>query len=119
MVGSSVTVGSTGSLHRGSNVLEVTGLQANTGTISVGSGGTLTLDGTWQNPGTVTVASGTLDLGGSFTTAGIGTISLSGSYIENLVGSLNKQRHASSEQQLVHQRRHHHRRYNRSRGFKR
>jgi hypothetical protein len=42
------------------------------------SNGSLILSGNWRNEGTLKLTAGTLDLGGTFTTAGIGTLDRSG-----------------------------------------
>jgi hypothetical protein len=58
------------------------------GTFTV-NGGTLTLSGTsWVNAGNIALSSGTLNMGGSFTTAGIGTITRTGG-TANITGALN------------------------------
>jgi RHS repeat-associated protein len=75
----------------GAGILSVSSLQSNTGTIRVGSGssdtGTLTLGGTWSSTGSLVVNGGTLNLGGSFTTAGLGTVSYTAGTV-NLTGTL-------------------------------
>ena len=68
--------------------LTVNGNLTNAGNIQI-QGGTLTLSGTdWSNVETVSINSGTLNLGGSFATAGIGTITRSGGAV-NITGTLN------------------------------
>jgi len=47
----------------------------------------LSLAGSWSNTGTIRVSGGTLNLGGTFTTAGIGTIDRTGGTV-NLTGTL-------------------------------
>ena len=60
------------------------------GLIDVQSGSTGNINAaSWSNAGTFQVASGTLNLGGSFTTAGIGTITRSGTSVVRLTGSVN------------------------------
>ncbi len=59
------------------------------GPITVASGQTLTIQGSgWINAGTITAAGATVNLGGSFTTAALGSFSASGSTV-NLTGTLN------------------------------
>src|SRR5262249_42009196 len=52
------------------------------------SGGDVQLSGSWSNAGSIVVQNGTLDLGGSFTPAGLGTYTRTGGTI-NLTGTLN------------------------------
>ena len=64
----------------------------NKGTIESVSGGTLVLDqsfspGTWSNAGTITTSDSTVDLGGNFATAGLGTFTNNGSAVY-LTGTL-------------------------------
>ncbi|HJT36519.1 MAG TPA: hypothetical protein VJ783_31135, partial [Pirellulales bacterium] len=63
------------------------GIFTNSGTVEADTGGTLRLNGAWSNTGTLNLNGGTLDLGGGFTTAGIGTFSRTGGTL-NLVGTL-------------------------------
>jgi Ca2+-binding RTX toxin-like protein len=58
-----------------------------TGTTTV-AGGTLLLDGQWTNTGTLAISSGTLTLDGAFTTADLGTLSRTGGQVQ-LTGVLN------------------------------
>jgi hypothetical protein len=59
------------------------------GLVDVQSGSTTNINGTgWSNLGTFQVASGTLNLGGSFTTANIGTITRSGTSVVRLTGTV-------------------------------
>ena len=51
------------------------------------AGQTLTLNGTWSNTSTINVAGGTLNLGGTFTVAGLGTYTRTGGAV-NLTGTL-------------------------------
>ena len=60
----------------------------NQGAVQVSNGETLNLSGAWSNPGTITATAATLNLGGSFTTAGLGTVNGSGGTV-NLTGTLN------------------------------
>ncbi|MDG9696062.1 hypothetical protein QC281_39135, partial [Streptomyces sp. DH17] len=63
----------------------------NAGTMEAIVGGTLSLNNTWTNTGTLHLdanPASTFNLGGSFTTAGLGTISRAGGVI-NLTGTLN------------------------------
>lgn len=54
--------------------------------LTTGVGTTLTLDGTWSNEATLSVAGGTLNLDGEFTTTTLGTLARNGGTI-NLMGS--------------------------------
>jgi len=60
---------------------------SNTGTVEARNGGSLAIDSAWNNGGIFRVADGSFNLGGSFTTAGIGTIERNGGIV-NLVGLL-------------------------------
>ncbi len=62
----------------------------NSGALQATGGGTLTLAGAWSNTGTLSEAGATLNLGGSFTTAGVnlGSFTRSGGAV-NLTGTLN------------------------------
>ena len=63
----------------------------NAGTIEAVNGATLTLSNNWTNSGTLLIdanAASTVNLGGSFTTAAIGTINRAGGVV-NLTGTLN------------------------------
>jgi hypothetical protein len=60
----------------------------NQGTIKSDGGGVLTINGSgWQNTGTLTEASSTLDLAGTFTTSGLGSLTGNGGAI-NFQGTL-------------------------------
>jgi hypothetical protein len=60
------------------------------GLLDVQSGSTINVNNTgWSNLGTFQVTSGTLNLGGSFTTAAIGTITRSGTSVVRLTGTVN------------------------------
>ncbi|MBI3415185.1 MAG: Ig-like domain-containing protein [Verrucomicrobia bacterium] len=59
----------------------------NTGAINASSGGTLTLNGTWNNAGTITANEATVNLGGTFTPADLGTFNRTGGTV-NLTGVL-------------------------------
>ncbi len=48
------------------------------GSLSLTSGGEATFDGAWSNSGAINMSGGKLYLGGSFTTAGLGTMNLTG-----------------------------------------
>ena len=63
------------------------GTFSNTGTLETKNGSTLTLSGPWSSSGTITVNNSTVNLGGTFTTAGIGTINRVGGTI-NITGTL-------------------------------
>ncbi len=56
-------------------------------TISVAGDGDLYLDGAWSNAGTITGTYGTINLGGTFTTAGLGTITPNAARV-NVTGTL-------------------------------
>ena len=60
----------------------------NRDTLQVSNGETLNLSGAWSNTGTIAATAATLNLGGSFTTAGLGTVNGSGGTV-NLTGTLN------------------------------
>ena len=90
---STLTIGSGITVQGGSG--SITGYYGNDsiindGSVNFGSGGsTLTIGGdNWSNAGTITATSATVNLGGSFTTAGLGTFSASGATV-NLTGTLN------------------------------
>jgi hypothetical protein len=59
----------------------------NVGLVSIGSGSTLTLGGSWNNAGTIIATSATVTLGGSFTQADLGTFNRTGGTV-NLSGTL-------------------------------
>ena len=59
----------------------------NQGTMSASNSGILTLGGTWSNTGTISESSATVNLGGLFTPAGLGTFNRSGGTV-NLTGTL-------------------------------
>jgi hypothetical protein len=62
---------------------------ANGGSINVASGGTLAMAGTWNNLGAINAgANATLNLGGTFTTAGIGSINTTSTDTINITGNL-------------------------------
>src|SRR5262249_39801052 len=65
----------------------VTGLNAAGGLLKADGGSTLTLGTAWSNAGTIAVTNSTLNLGGTFTTAGLGSYARNGGVI-NLTGSL-------------------------------
>jgi hypothetical protein len=60
---------------------------SNSGTIQCSSGTTLNLQGTWNNSNIISANGGTVNLGGSFTLAGLGTVNQSGGTV-NLTGTL-------------------------------
>src|SRR5262249_35706328 len=60
---------------------------SNSGTPQATNGGTLTLQGTWSNSNIISADGGTVNLSGSFTLAGLGTVNGSGGTI-NLMGTL-------------------------------
>ncbi|MCC7389864.1 MAG: hypothetical protein IT431_13975 [Phycisphaerales bacterium] len=71
-----------------SDLAFVTGF-VNTGTIT-STGGGAQFSGAWDNSaGTVSLTDGDLTLGGTFTTAGVGTINRSGTTTVDLTGALN------------------------------
>lgn len=53
---------------------------------TINSGASLTLSGIWSNAATLTIAGGTLNLGGTFTAATLGTVARSGGTV-NLTGT--------------------------------
>ena len=57
------------------------------GNLHVNVVGTLSLDGRWRNRGTMTLSTGTLSLGGTFTTADLGTLQRTGGDL-HLAGTL-------------------------------
>jgi hypothetical protein len=72
-----------------SNLLFIeTNLTTNLGTITATNGGTLALSGNWTNSGTLHLAGGTMQLGGTFTASSLGGLSGAGGTI-NLLASLN------------------------------
>jgi hypothetical protein len=74
-------------LQANGGTLTISNLQGNAGGIAATSNGTVALSGAWQNSGTISETSSTLILGGTFTTAGLGTLSTSGGTV-NLTGTL-------------------------------
>ena len=61
---------------------------SNSGSLTVSEGSTLSLNGSWNNSaGTINIVNGTLNLGGTFTSPGLGTISRTGGTV-NLMGTL-------------------------------
>ncbi len=67
--------------------LTVNNLAQNLNTAVTENAGTLDLNGNWSNLATLSVDGGTLNLGGTFTLAGLGTLNRSGGTV-NLVGTL-------------------------------
>ena len=59
----------------------------NNATLAIPTGTTATLNGTWTNAGTLALNGGTLNLGGTFTTAGLGAVTRTGG-TTNLRGTL-------------------------------
>ena len=57
------------------------------GTFDVNGGNFLILGPNWANQGTITLSSGTLGLGGTFTTAGIGTLTRTGGTVQ-IIGAM-------------------------------
>ena len=74
--GGSLTLAGTGWSNSGSGTLQISG------------GGAMTLQGTYSNSGTMTVAGSTLNLGGSFTNADLGTFTADGSSTIRVTGTL-------------------------------
>ncbi len=60
---------------------------SNTGTLEAINNGTLTTSGTWSNSGTMQAVGGTLNLGGTFTSAGVQTV-LGNAGTVNLTGTM-------------------------------
>ena len=58
------------------------------GTLSIGTGTTATLRGSWSNAGTIAIQNGTLELGGTFSFATLGTFTNSGGTVR-ILGTLN------------------------------
>ena len=56
-------------------------------TVTIPAGATLTLNGSWNNASTITETNATLNLGGSFTQATLGTFSNTGGTV-NITGTL-------------------------------
>jgi len=71
----------------GGAVTILEGETKNTGTIRATGGGTMTIQGAWNNTGTITVDEGTLNLGGTFRLADLGTVNRTGGTV-NLTGVL-------------------------------
>src|SRR5262249_22572192 len=67
--------------------LNLADLAVNTGTLAARSGSTLSLGGAWDNNGALISDAGTVNLGGSFTLAALGTFQRSGGTV-NLTGTL-------------------------------
>ena len=76
------------SVEGAASQLTLAGNYAVNNSLSATAGTTLTLNGTWRNDGTLAVSDGTLNLGGSFTTAGLGSFTRSGGTV-NLTGTIN------------------------------
>lgn len=68
--------------------LTVNGNYTLRGAMTVGAGGLLRLNGSWRNEGSIVVAGGTLELGGTFPTIRPGSITSSGGTV-TIVGTLN------------------------------
>ncbi|MGP0065533.1 MAG: beta strand repeat-containing protein, partial [Isosphaeraceae bacterium] len=81
--GSTLSIGGTG----GTGGTGATGINAAGGILQAAGGSTLTLGTAWSNAGTIVVTDSTLNLWGSFTTAGLGSYTPTGSTI-NLTGTL-------------------------------
>lgn len=75
------------SAAEGASVTIVAGNSLNTGTIEVQPGGTFTWNGSWTNQGTLRPNEATLNLGGSFTLARLGTVVRTGGTL-NVTGTL-------------------------------
>ncbi len=67
--------------------LTLAGSWSSSGVIGVTGGGTLALNGAWSNTGTISETSSTVNLGGTFTLASMGTFNRSGGAV-NLTGTL-------------------------------
>ncbi|HQU41211.1 MAG TPA: LamG domain-containing protein, partial [Pirellulales bacterium] len=87
----------TTSANANAGTIDVTGagsslslvLSTNSGAIDDAGGATLTLTGSgWTNTGTITVTGSTVNLGGSFTQAGLGTFTPDSASTVNLTGTL-------------------------------
>jgi RHS repeat-associated protein len=81
--GSTLSIGGTS----GAPGTGATGINAAGGVLQAAGGSTLTLGTAWSNAGTIVVTNSTLNLWGSFTTAGLGSYTPTGSTI-NLTGTL-------------------------------
>jgi RHS repeat-associated protein len=82
------SVSNTGALQANAGGLEITNLQNSAGaTVSATTGGTLTLDGTWQNSGSISETNATVNLASTFTLAQLGAFTRSGGTV-NLTGTL-------------------------------
>jgi uncharacterized repeat protein (TIGR02543 family) len=77
----------TGLSASGGGSLTLDGAWQNNHTLTVADGTTLVLDGTWTNAGTIIESNATLDLGGTFTAAALGAINRHGGTV-NLTGTL-------------------------------
>ena len=84
--GSSVTNEGTMEASNGGSLTTTNLVNANG--LSVSDGGTLTLSGTWTNTGTISQTNSTVNLGGSFTLADVGTFNSTGGIV-NITGVLN------------------------------
>ena len=70
-------------------IMNITGAWTNNGTWQAINGGTLNLVGNaWTNAGTISMTNSTVDLGGMFTIAALGTFNRSGGTVD-LIGTLN------------------------------
>jgi RHS repeat-associated protein len=81
--GSTLSIGG----NAGASGTGATGINAAGGVLQAAGGSTLTLGTAWSNAGTIVVTNSTLNLWGSFTTAGLGSYTPTGSTI-NLTGTL-------------------------------
>ena len=82
-------VGDSGPMSAGNNgVLTLAGSWTFTNPVTVSSGGTLNLTGNLTNASTITANNATVNLGGSFTLARLGTFNRTGGTV-NLTGTLN------------------------------
>ncbi len=68
--------------------LALNGAWSSTSSVSITGGGNLKLTGSWTNSGTIAMTSSTVDLGGAFTLANLGTFNRSGGTVD-LTGTLN------------------------------
>ena len=83
-------VTNTGTLSAGSgDTLTITNLQNEAGGDVTGNGGAISLKGNWNNAGTINLTNAALNLNGTFSLATLGNLTAGGSSVVNVTGTLN------------------------------
>jgi len=81
------TINGTGEILIGNGNLGITGNWTNNNSITIQDDGTLNISGTYNNQGTIVATESTVNLGGEFTTAGLGGFSRTGGSVR-ITGTL-------------------------------